>query len=36
MRELISLLAASGVRQLISREPNLTEVFIGLYEGEEP
>ncbi len=34
MGPLVQLLAGWGVRRLESREPNLTEIFLGLYEGD--
>ena len=36
MREALALLAQFQPAELISREPSLTEIFVGLYEGDEP
>jgi ABC-2 type transport system ATP-binding protein len=35
MREALALVARFEPTDLISREPSLTEIFLGLYEGEE-
>lgn len=35
MREAIALLARFEPKELISREPSLTEIFVGLYEGDD-
>jgi ABC-2 type transport system ATP-binding protein len=35
MREALGVLARFEPIELISREPSLTEIFVGLYEGEE-
>ena len=35
MREAVALLARFEPAQLVSREPSLTEIFLGLYEGDE-
>ncbi len=36
MSAVLRKLADLGVRELTSREPSLAEVFLGLYEGEQP
>ena len=36
MSAAISALARCGVTSLVSREPSLAEVFLGLYEGDPP
>ena len=35
MQEAIAVLARFGPKDLMSREPSLTEIFVGLYEGDE-
>jgi ABC-2 type transport system ATP-binding protein len=35
MREAIALLARFQPIEVVSREPSLTEIFVGLYEGDE-
>jgi ABC-2 type transport system ATP-binding protein len=35
MREAIALLARFQAIEVVSREPSLTEIFVGLYEGDE-
>jgi len=35
MQEAIAVLARFGPKDLISREPSLTEIFVGLYESDE-
>lgn len=35
MREAIQVLARFEPLELVSREPSLTEIFVGLYEGDE-
>ncbi len=36
MRDALATLAKFEPTALVSREPSLTEIFVGLYEGEEP